>query len=335
MSLRRTWDFLKCHVPLLGHATRFVRRSVLLHSLWRRQRRDPRAERFLLGVTDREIAELQDLHDASERAHLVRRFLNSPAWDSHSVSPKDRWKTYRRLVDCHTQIQSASDVWRSLLYFTEILAVPPSVSGEVIECGCFQGASTACLSIACKISGRRLLVCDSFEGLPPPQEEDRFHQALMLRDVLREYRPGEYRGTLNQVRANIERWGEVDVCQFVPGWFRDSLTELAAREKHDFVFALLDVDLFESNEQCLRYLWPRLRPGCKLYTDDGGELDIAAMFFEREWWKATFGEDPPGLYGAGFGINLFQGQYSAVGLAVKGNHLASDRMAAILQRGNP
>jgi hypothetical protein len=38
--------------------------------------------------------------------------------------------------------------------------------GAVVECGCFNGGSTAKLSIIAKITGRPMLAFDSFQGLP-------------------------------------------------------------------------------------------------------------------------------------------------------------------------
>jgi hypothetical protein len=52
------------------------------------------------------------------------------------------------------------------------------VEGAVLECGCFKGFSSCCLSIACRRLGYPLVIADSFAGLPPvPDEvgEDRFY----------------------------------------------------------------------------------------------------------------------------------------------------------------
>src|SRR5690606_5508207 len=56
---------------------------------------------------------------------------------------------------------------------SKLLEIPSNVKGAVVECGCFLGGSTACLSIICAAVGRELIVYDSFEGLPPPTPGDR------------------------------------------------------------------------------------------------------------------------------------------------------------------
>ncbi len=46
------------------------------------------------------------------------------------------------------------------------LPVSGKGTGDVVECGCYAGGSTAKLSIVAKALGKRVLVFDSFEGLP-------------------------------------------------------------------------------------------------------------------------------------------------------------------------
>ena len=61
-----------------------------------------------------------------------------------------------------------------LVLVNEILGLPRSLRGDVVECGCYCGASTANLSLACALTGRKLIVCDSFEGLPNPKDEEKY-----------------------------------------------------------------------------------------------------------------------------------------------------------------
>jgi len=61
----------------------------------------------------------------------------------------------------------AGTSWRAyLLMAMKLLELPPETKGDIIECGCWQGGSTINLSIISAITGRKLRVCDSFEGLP-------------------------------------------------------------------------------------------------------------------------------------------------------------------------
>ena len=82
----------------------------------------------------------------------------------------------------------------------KILEMPPSTPGCVMECGTWKGGSATNLSLVCKIAGRKLLIYDSFEGLPAGTPGDR--EAPF-------YKPGDYAGSLGEVKKNIERYGDI------------------------------------------------------------------------------------------------------------------------------
>ena len=65
------------------------------------------------------------------------------------------------------RIQTATSYKGHLAMALKLLEMPPELSGDVVECGTWKGGSAANLSLVCRIVGRKLLVFDSFEGLPP------------------------------------------------------------------------------------------------------------------------------------------------------------------------
>ena len=53
------------------------------------------------------------------------------------------------------------------------------IEGSVLECGCYKGYSSCCLSISCRRLGYPLVIADSFAGLPADPNEvgdDRYYQ---------------------------------------------------------------------------------------------------------------------------------------------------------------
>ena len=53
------------------------------------------------------------------------------------------------------------------------------IEGSVLECGCYKGYSSCCLSISCRRLGYPLVIADSFAGLPADLNEvgdDRYYQ---------------------------------------------------------------------------------------------------------------------------------------------------------------
>lgn len=212
-------------------------------------------------------------------------------------------------------IPSASSWIVHLAMATQILRTAPLQSGAIVECGCFKGASSASLSLVAKATGRRMHIFDSFEGLPEPEEEDRAHVVLSKREV-HTYTRGAFAGALEDVKANVARYGAIDVCEFHKGFVEDTLPTF----DEPVAFAYVDVDLVSAERTCLQYLWPLLGDGCFLFTDEAHHLEIAECFYDRAWWQATLATEPPGLVGAGSGLGLFPapgGARSSVGYAVK------------------
>jgi O-methyltransferase len=201
------------------------------------------------------------------------------------------------------------------LMAAKIMNIPPDVPGVLVECGCFKGGSTANLSLVAAACGRTLHVFDSFAGLPTPDEIDDSH--LIVADMeLRTYEKGDYFGALDEVRENVRRFGALDACEFHVGYFEDSFPSF-----HEaVVFAFLDVDLVSSEATCLRYIWPLLANGGRVFTDEAQHHAIAQLFYDSQWWRQEMGTAPPGLVGAGSGLGLMiqaGGFRSSLGYTVK------------------
>lgn len=133
-----------------------------------------------------------------------------------------------------------------------ILRIPRRIEGDIVECGCYLGGSAVNLSRVCALVDRRLVICDSFEGLPEPGEHDRSHVNLHS-GLTDEYYRGRFAASLEIVKGNIERYGNLEVCDFLAGFFAETLEHLDRR----VAMAFLDVDLVDSLQPCLIALWPK------------------------------------------------------------------------------
>ena len=211
-------------------------------------------------------------------------------------------------------------MWRLLKIFygavllaTHLLSVPLSAEGCVVECGCFKGRSTATLSLLCSVTGRRLAVFDSFEGLPEVSESDRVH-ITPTEDRYETYKKGDYTGRPAEVRGNVAKYGCLDQCEFHKGYFEDTLPSFG----ESVAFAFLDVDLHASLKTCLLHLWPRVREGGMLMTHEAKQLSFASIFFDRVWWREALDCEAPGLIGAGTGLPAGISGSTGLGYAVKG-----------------
>jgi O-methyltransferase len=192
------------------------------------------------------------------------------------------------------RIQTGTSYKSHLAIALKILETPPEVSGDVIECGTWKGGSAANLSLVCDIVGRKLRIYDSFEGLPEGKPGDREAAA---------YDKGDYCGPLEEVKANIGKYGKIDCCEFIQGWFDDTLPDLNS----PVLLAFLDVDLEASLDICVRSIWPNLTEQGYIFIDECVGVDYCALFYSEKWWDRFLDQTPPGLIGAGTGLPL--GEY--------------------------
>jgi O-methyltransferase len=208
-----------------------------------------------------------------------------------SIVPRFVWNCSR--------VETASTYGEHLAIAAHIVGVPARTQGCVIECGCYKGGSTANLSRAAALVGRELHVFDSFEGLPtPPSGGD--ENVLHHERETHSYERGMYAGSLEEVRENVGRWGDLGVCRFHQGWFEDTLADLTT----PCVTAFVDVDLRSSLETCVRAIWPVMVDGGALFVHEARHHEIASLFFDKEWWERNVGARAPGLIGAGTGLGL-------------------------------
>lgn len=233
----------------------------------------------------------------------------------YGVGTLDKLVLAAKMVRNNVCITSASNFVEHLVMATTILNVPRSADGCIVECGSYKGGSTANLSLVAALSGRQLEVFDSFRGLPPPSDDDRAHTVLH-RGERHTYEEGAWAGTLDEVKDAIARYGAVQACNFHAGYFDATLPDFKRRT----VFVFADVDLRDSVEACVRYLWPLMSQGSHFYTHEAAHMEIARLFFDREWWRSTFDSEAPGLIGAGTGLGLIPGSggfRSALGYSIK------------------
>jgi hypothetical protein len=257
----------------------------------------------------------------------IRAFLRLPQLVSFVLSPsigaayglgvRERLLlVYRFRFNNHTVERAASTIGEHLELAKAILAIPPEVEGAVVECGCFKGGVSVNLSLVCEVVGRRLLICDSFEGLPPVADYDESHVSPhhVSRGAVGHYEEGEFSsGSIEVVKGNLRRHGSLEVCDFLKGYFDESMTRLDT----PVAMAFLDVDLIDSLRPCLIAIWPRLALGGRVYVHEADDLDLVATFFERDWWEREIGGAPPGFVGAGIGLPLGVLEGSGLGYAEK------------------
>ena len=143
------------------------------------------------------------------------------------------------------------------------------------------------------IAGRKLIVFDSFEGLPENLENH--DKSILGHSIKGWFTEGEFCGSLEEVQENVKQFGELEVCTFVKGWFEITMPNLNT----SIAAAYLDVDLASSTRTCLKFLWPLLISGGVLYSQDGDFPLVIAVFNDNEFWRNEVGFTKPSVEGLG------------------------------------
>ncbi|MBY9006438.1 MAG: class I SAM-dependent methyltransferase [Candidatus Lokiarchaeota archaeon] len=194
------------------------------------------------------------------------------------------------------------------LYLMQASLLALDLKGPVLELGCYKGGSTAKLSLICNLTGRELHAFDSFEGLPPPSELDVKHNFIPWISTKKtvHYTCGSYAGSLEEVKSNVSKYGNIDSCSFYKGFFEETLPNFS--QKPAFIF--MDVDYIESAKNVIKNLWPKLISGGYFFSHEALVEDYIKEISDPLWWRTEFNESPPLFYGAGYGICWRSGKYS-------------------------
>lgn len=158
--------------------------------------------------------------------------------------------------------------------------------GDVIECGSYRGGSGGLIGQCLLGSGKTLHVCDSFIGLPPPGDKDNFHRT----------------GDFNETSSHAVASGLAALAvpyQVHVGFFQHTLPSL---EHTTFSLVHIDVDLYDSVLECLRFTYPRLAAGGALVLDDlGSPTCLGAKAAADEFFQGKV-ESPVRLANTAHGI---------------------------------
>lgn len=170
-----------------------------------------------------------------------------------------------------------------------MLTVPSTANGCFVEAGCFKGASAAKFSLIAKMLNRKLILFDSFEGIPENDElnpDGSYHHA-----------PGIWKGTLEEVKVNISKFGFIEVCEFRKGLFDDTMPLF----RQPVAGCYIDVDLASSTKACLKFLYPLVVDGGVVFSQDGHLKQVQEVFKDENFWTSEVGYKKPTMRGLGKG----------------------------------
>jgi len=152
--------------------------------------------------------------------------------------------------------------------------VDNGIEGDVVECGVWRGGSMQTVALVLKslgVSDRDIHLFDTFEGMPPPGEQDLRYDGQSAQSLLdsgtRDQSIWAY-ATLDDVKEGLR---EVDYPAERVHFHRGMVEETIPSQAPEKISILrLDTDWYASTIHELEQLYDRLTPGGVLIIDDYG-----------------------------------------------------------------
>lgn len=149
-------------------------------------------------------------------------------------------------------------VSRDRLYvlYTMLQQARSTVDGDVIECGVYRGGTARMFGdlLQRTHAGKRLFLCDTFEGMPEVNAQLDLHHRGDFSDT-----------SLQGVREFLSGISNVE---FVQGVIPQSFASMPANVR--FCFAHIDLDIHDAVLAASEYVYERLNPGGFIIYDDYG-----------------------------------------------------------------
>lgn len=197
---------------------------------------------------------------------LKYKFRSALSADALKLRPHELyWTVQGNLLPAHT-LGSAANVDNVHNCVEAVLR--EEVPGDLLEAGVFRGGQSILMRGILKaygITDRRVILADSFEGLPEPDADSNFDDVI-AHELLKKV--GLFSATEEAVRENFKLYDLLDdQVEFISGWFSDTLPT-APIDK--LAIMRLDADYYQSTMDALTNLYPKLSVGGWVILDDYG-----------------------------------------------------------------
>ena len=170
---------------------------------------------------------------------VLQKYGEGPFADSNKYTPGDRKARLQRVAQLRAQGQLMQNPAEGCQLISALRAAK-DIDGDIAEVGTARGGSARL--IAEYSNGKTIHAFDTFEGDPEIGVDDSWSWK------------GRYACSLEEVREYLKGLP----VELHKGLFPDSAASFKACR---FSFVHLDVDLYKSTLDCLRFFYPRLNPG--------------------------------------------------------------------------
>jgi len=195
--------------------------------------------------------------------------------DSHSCfnNHSEFYTLFDKFID-HNKVNNAGDtvrLWSFILNIKQVIS--ENIEGDFAELGVWRGNTATILAYFASSSNRRLVLFDTFDGF---DNKD-------LRGVDADRQMAFNDTSIDLVKKVLGE--QIGVCDFIRGYFPDSIREEHKRKRYAVVS--LDCDLYEPMKAGLEFFYPLMSRGGIFLLHDysslfwGGAKKAIDEFCER------------------------------------------------------
>lgn len=135
------------------------------------------------------------------------------------------------------------------------------LEGSLIEIGVWKGGTGALIARQASLCGINdpVYLCDTFTGVVKASDKDST------------YKGGEHADTTRQTVQTLLNDFRLDNVRILEGIFPDETSRFVEQER--FRFCHIDVDVYQSANDIVEWIWPKLTIGGMIVYDDYGFID--------------------------------------------------------------
>ena len=176
-------------------------------------------------------------------------FLGKSSYDfAASRNPENAAQGLNLIRQIREEVKMLQGEQEAYLIYSTIRKTE-KIKGNIAEVGVYRGGSAKLMREATK---KPLHLFDTFEGLPEPSAKDKPEQ----------YQKGGCTASLELVKEYLRNYPDI---YFYKGLFPETAESVKNKK---FSFVHLDVDIYQSTLDCLKFFYPRMSRGGVIISHD-------------------------------------------------------------------
>ena len=180
---------------------------------------------------------------------IILSFIFEDYDNNFKISKSIKLNIVKKLLNAFSNIKSATSVESNIILLIFGFKLSNKNTNYIVECGSYEGATSITLSILAEYTNRKLIIYDSFKGLPKTNHQEALYPHLNLKG---KYSEGMFSASRVTLETNLKKYGFFDRC-IIRRVFESTLTN-----HHEIIDFLSDVDLIDSTKNCILNLWLKL-----------------------------------------------------------------------------